>query len=101
MLWWASIMLAYNARPPDPRFVGEHWREMWLARLAQTPPSVEAWMTHQQRDAYWKHGSVCEDYADIKCPVFAVGGWADGYTNAIPRLLENLPGCPNGHQTPA
>jgi len=93
MLWWASIMLVYNARPPDPRFVGERWREMWLERLEKTPPFVEAWLTHQRRDAFWQHGSVCENYADITCPVFAVGGWADGYTNAIPRLLEGL-SCP-------
>jgi uncharacterized protein len=33
---------------------------------------------------------VCEDYAAIQCPVYAVGGWTDGYTNAIPRLLERL-----------
>src|SRR5262249_57839692 len=24
------------------------------------------------------------------CPVYAVGGWTDGYKNAIPRLLERL-----------
>ncbi|MFN8486522.1 MAG: CocE/NonD family hydrolase [Caldilineaceae bacterium] len=90
MLWWASIMLVYNARPPDPRFVGECWREMWLERLEKTPPFVEAWLPHQRRDAFWQHGSVCENYADITCPVFAVGGWVDGYTNAIPRLLEGL-----------
>jgi putative CocE/NonD family hydrolase len=89
-LTWASTMLAGTARPPDPRFVGERWREMWLHRLEQTPPFVEAWMTHQRRDAYWQHGSVCENYTDITCPVFAVGGWADGYTNAVPRLLAGL-----------
>lgn len=33
---------------------------------------------------------MCEDYAAIQCPVMAVGGWADGYTNAIFRLLEHL-----------
>ena len=33
---------------------------------------------------------MCEDYAAIACPVFAVGGWADGYRNAIPRLLAGL-----------
>jgi predicted acyl esterase len=33
---------------------------------------------------------VCEDFAAIQCPVYAVGGWTDGYTNAIPRLLERL-----------
>ena len=32
----------------------------------------------------------------IEVPVYAVGGWADGYTNAIPRLLEGLPGPRKG-----
>jgi putative CocE/NonD family hydrolase len=93
MLPWAAIMLGFNARPPDPAVVGERWRELWLERLERTPPFVEAWLSHQRRDAYWEHGSVCEDYAAIECAVYAVGGWADGYTNAIPRLLAGLT-CP-------
>jgi putative CocE/NonD family hydrolase len=93
MLPWASIMFAYNALPPDPHFVGDKWREMWHHRLNQAPPYVEAWMAHQHRDAFWQHGSVCEKFSDIECAVYAVGGWADGYTNAIPRLLEGLT-CP-------
>jgi putative CocE/NonD family hydrolase len=76
--------------PPDPALVGERWRAMWLERLANVPLFLERWLRHQRRDAYWKHGSVCEDYAAIECPVYAVGGWTDGYTNAIPRLLEGL-----------
>ncbi|MFS0559226.1 CocE/NonD family hydrolase [Terribacillus sp. 179-K 1B1 HS] len=90
MLWWASTMFAYNARPADPEIVGKKWREDWIRRMDETPPFAEEWVRHQRRDAYWKHGSVKEDYADIEIPVFAVGGWADGYTNAIPRLLEGL-----------
>ena len=35
MLSWASTMLAFNARPPDPAVVGERWRELWLERLEQ------------------------------------------------------------------
>jgi putative CocE/NonD family hydrolase len=90
MLSWASIMLAYNARPPDPRFVGERWREMWLQRMEKSPPFVETWLSHQRRDAFWKHGSVGEDYGAITCPVYAVGGWADAYTNTILRLMARL-----------
>ena len=30
---WAATMLAFAARPPDPLFVGDGWREQWLARL--------------------------------------------------------------------
>ncbi len=31
-----------------------------------------------------------EDFGAITCPVYAVGGWGDGYSNAIPRLLAGL-----------
>jgi putative CocE/NonD family hydrolase len=92
MLPWAAITFAMNALPPDPDVVGERWREQWLDRLRETPPFSLTWLAHQRRDAYWEHGSVCADYADIDCPVYLVGGWADGYTNAIPRLLAGLPG---------
>lgn len=90
MLPWASVMLAYNARPPDPTTVGPQWREAWLSRIEETPRYSETWLAHQRRDSYWQHGSVCEDYTAIQCPVYAVGGWADGYTNAVFRLLEGL-----------
>ena len=90
MLHWASSMLTWNARPPDPDVFGDGWREAWLDRLERTPPYIGHWLAHQRRDAYWKHGSVCEDYAAIECPVYAVGGFADGYTNAVPRLLAGL-----------
>lgn len=96
MLPWASTMLVYNAAPPDPRLVGERWREMWFERLEKTPPYIEAWLNHQRRDIYWKHGSVCEDFGAITIPVYAVGGWADGYPNAIPRLLAGLAGPRKG-----
>jgi hypothetical protein len=76
--------------PPDPALVGDSWRAMWLERLENIPLFQDNWLAHQRRDAYWKHGSVCEDYAAIQCPVYAVGGWTDGYKNAIPRLLERL-----------
>jgi putative CocE/NonD family hydrolase len=87
---WAAVMLAYNARPPDPLRVGERWREMWLERMDATPPFMEAWLSHQRRDAFWKHGSICDDYADVECPVYAVGGWTDGYTSPVLRMLDGL-----------
>jgi uncharacterized protein len=93
---WASVMLAYDALPPDPVTVGSAWKETWLRRLDETPPFISAWLTHQRRDAYWRHGSICEDFGAIECPVYMVGGWADGYTNAIPRTLGGLPGIRKG-----
>ena len=87
---WAAFFFGAMCHPPDPALVGERWREMWQERLEKLPLFLEIWLRHQRRDAYWRHGSVCEDYAAIQCPVYAVGGWTDGYTNAIPRLLERL-----------
>lgn len=87
---WAGFFFSDICRPPDPTLVGERWRQMWLQRLEGVPQFLERWLRHQRRDAYWKHGSVCEDYDAIQCPVFAVGGWTDGYSNAVPRLLANL-----------
>jgi hypothetical protein len=87
---WAAYLFSAMCYPPDPALVGDAWRAMWRERLENVPLFLETWLHHQRRDAYWKHGSVCEDYSAIQCPVFAVGGWTDGYTNAIPRLLANL-----------
>jgi putative CocE/NonD family hydrolase len=89
-LTWGSAMMAYMTRPPDPVLVAERWRELWFDRLNQLPFFPARWLAHQRRDAFWKHGSVCEDFGAITCPVFAVGGWTDGYPNPIPRLLTGL-----------
>jgi putative CocE/NonD family hydrolase len=96
MLHWASSMLTWNARPPDPALLPDTWRTVWLERMEKTAPYVERWLRHQRRDAYWRHGSVCEDYAAIEVPVYAVGGWVDGYTNAVFRLLAGLSGPRKG-----
>ena len=89
-LGWATTMLSYSSRPPDPALVGARWRDLWQQRLDNTPLLVENWLQHQCRDAFWKHGSVCEDFAAIEAAVLAVGGWGDAYSNAVPRLLTGL-----------
>ncbi len=89
-LGWASFLFTAICHPPDPALVGDRWRSMWMRRLENVPFFLETWLRHQRRDAYWQWGSVCEDYKAIQCPVYAVGGWTDGYKNAILRLLERL-----------
>lgn len=86
-LWWGATFFQLLAQPPDPELVGGSWRATWLQRLAAAEPPPLRWLRHPLRDAYWKQGSVCEDYGAIRCPIFAVGGWADAYTNAVPRLV--------------
>ncbi|MCK8680260.1 CocE/NonD family hydrolase [Streptomyces lichenis] len=88
---WAATMLAFTSRPPDPVYAGEGWREQWLTRLEAVEPFIHTWLTHQTRDDYWKHGSVCEDYGAIDAAVLAVGGWHDPYRDTVLRLVEHLP----------
>ena len=87
---WCSVLLTFNAFPPDLAIVGECWRAMWQERLDNGVLFPELWIAHSHRDDYWKQGSACEDYRRIVCPVYAIGGWADGYSNAVPRLLAGL-----------
>ncbi len=90
---WGSTMAVYMTRPPDPAVVGDRWKSMWKQRIESAPVALATWLEHPFRDDYWKHGSVCEDYKSISSAIYAVGGWADGYTNSIPRLLGGLT-CP-------
>ena len=87
---WGGAFFAYAGMPPDPAMVGEDWRERWQKRLEILQPFPAVWLKHQRRDDFWRHGSVCEDYGAIQCPVLSVSGWADGYTAAVFRLVENL-----------
>lgn len=89
---WSSTMFASQDLPPDPAIVGEAWRGMWQARMEANAPWILTWLQHQSRDDYWRQGSVCEDFAKITLPVYAVSGWADNYSESVPRLLAGLSG---------
>lgn len=89
---WGSVFMSSVNAPPDPEVIGSGWRDQWRHRIEQAVLYPALWMNHPHRDDYWRHGSVCEDYAAIECAVYAVGGWADGYTNAIGRMMAGLEG---------
>ncbi len=87
---WGATMLAYSSGPPDPALVGERWGDMWMERLDNEPFLPAVWLRHQRRDAYWRRGSVCEDFSLIKAATLAVGGWGDGYKNTVSRLVTGI-----------
>lgn len=89
---WSATMFASNDLPPDPAIVGPAWRAMWQQRIEHNRPWILDWLQHQRRDAFWKQGSVCEDFSRITIPVYAVSGWADNYSESVPRLLAGLSG---------
>ncbi|MCO6387187.1 CocE/NonD family hydrolase [Aliihoeflea sp. 40Bstr573] len=91
-LSWAGTMLAYQSRSPDPAVVGERWKEMWLERLENEPFFMEDWLSHQRRDDFWRHGSICEDFDSFPVPALVIAGWADGYRNTPLKAVEGMPG---------
>jgi uncharacterized protein len=89
-LSWSGTMLSYSSRPPDPSLVGDQWRTMWLERLNNIPFYGAKWMQHPNRDEYWKHGSLSENYDCLIIPTLCFGGWADNYMNTVSNLIENV-----------
>ncbi|MEO0427113.1 MAG: CocE/NonD family hydrolase [Pseudomonadota bacterium] len=86
---WGAQMTAYMSRPPDPA-LRDDWRVRWRERIEALPFLAADWLRRPVRDAYWRHGSVCEDFPAIRAAVLAVGGWNDAYVNAPLALAENL-----------
>ena len=91
MQLWATWAHLFFVAPLDPDVVGESWRERWLERLDSIEPVIGTWLSHQRRDEYWLHGSVGTDSQAITAPVLMVGGWEDGYRDAILRFVAARP----------
>lgn len=91
-LGWGAVMLSYSSRPADP-VLRPDWRRDWLARLEAEPFLAPRWASHQARDGYWKHGSICEDFSRIQVPVLSFSGWADNYMNTSAHLVRNVAGA--------
>jgi len=83
-------MVAANALPPHAEYAKEDWARIWQQHMEQNPPWMLNWLRHQTEDEYWLRGSLKADYGAIRCPVYLIGGWADGYTNAVFRMLKHL-----------
>ena len=90
LLIYPLSMIAMNALPPHPESTNTDRTGIWQQRLEGNPPWIIEWLRHQTEDEYWHQGSLKVDYGKIKCPVYQIGGWADGYTNATARMIKNL-----------
>ena len=91
-LSWATTVLGYIARPPDSAVVGDRWRQMWHERLSAIEPASFIWMAHQRRDAYWKRGSIGDDFGAVQVPALMIAGWGDGYRNTPAKAVNGLRG---------
>ena len=83
-------MIYTNLMPPTPSAHPHNWRKIWQQRIDASPPWPLEWWRQQSDGPFWRHGSLRPNYDAINIPVFMVGGWRDGYTSAIPRMLLNM-----------
>ena len=87
--FYGAFMVAFNALPPAPARSLANWAEIWEEHLAGDEPYVLEWLRHQTDGPYWRNGSVADVVDRIRCPVFMIGGWRDGYPNPQLRLFES------------
>ncbi|MDI9409295.1 MAG: CocE/NonD family hydrolase [Candidatus Pacebacteria bacterium] len=90
-VYWAALMLAVGARPPDPDIVGSEWKTMWRTRLEKHFFQTPIWKSHPQPDYFWKMGSTAEKWRECQVPVLAIGGWEDCYRDAPAKIVKNWP----------
>lgn len=84
---WVVGMEAENAFPPYPEYSPLDART--LERF-ETEPWMFRWLRHQVNDSYWRRGSLRPYYESITVPTFLIGGWMDGYVNAVARMMRSL-----------
>lgn len=88
--FYGNLMVALNALPPDPEWAGSDWARLWEEHLEGSEPYILEWLRHQTDGAYWRNGSVGDVAERIRCPVFMIGGWRDGYPNPPVELYQRL-----------
>ena len=97
MLQWASSMLGWNAlaaRPGHRRRALA--RDVARAAARRRRRSSSRGSAISAATTTGSRARCARTTPRIEAAVYAVGGWSDGYTNAIPRLLEGLPGPRKG-----
>jgi len=88
--FYGTFMVAFNAMPPDPVAASTSWADLWTKHLEENEPYLLTWLRQQKAGPYWENGSVGPIADRIRCPVFMIGGWHDGYVNPPFRLFQAL-----------
>ena len=69
------------------------WRGLWRERIEALPFFPAIWARHPRRDAYWRHGSVCEDCVRAsRCRSSPSAAGPTPMSAPSPACIEHLPG---------
>lgn len=74
-----------NALPgaPDFKIDAAYFRDRF-----DTEPWLLKYKRQQTDGPFWDRASLNTDYSRIDIPIYAIGGWYDGYRDFIPRILQ-------------
>jgi len=76
-----------NILPGAPDYVLD---EKYFKERFETTPWLLQYKKQQRDGKFWDRASLNSDYGKINIPVFAIGGWYDGYRDAVFRMAEHL-----------
>lgn len=76
-----------NILPGAPDFVID---ENYFKNRFETTPWLLQYKRQQRDGPFWDRASLNTDYSKINIPVFVIGGWYDGYRDAVFRMAQNL-----------
>jgi hypothetical protein len=76
-----------NILPGAPSFVLD---SAYFTHRFETEPWLLQYKRQQRDGGFWDRASLNADYSKINIPVFAIGGWYDGYRDAVLRMVEHI-----------
>lgn len=77
-----------NILPGAPDFVLD---SSYFRNRFDTEPWLLQYKRQQRDGAFWDRASLNADYTKINIPIFAIGGWYDGYRDAVFRMRDKVP----------
>jgi putative CocE/NonD family hydrolase len=84
--WEMSMDLA-NAMPGAPDYTID---DALFADRFDTEPWMFTYKKKQRDGPFWDRTALKTRYDAIQIPTFMIGGWYDGYRDAVPRVLQHL-----------
>ncbi len=76
-----------NSLPGAPTFKMD---EDYFKNRFETTPWLLQYKKQQRDGPFWDRASLNSDYTKINIPVFMIGGWYDGYRDAVFRMMQHM-----------
>ena len=84
---WEMGMDVANSMPGAPGYVID---EAYFRERFDQPPWMLTYKRQQRDGPFWDRTALKTRYDAIQIPTFVIGGWYDGYSDSVPRMLEHM-----------